>query len=506
MFNLKDVPVATGYTLVTLGVALLVVRPGAGATPGRWSPPAAFALLLAGSVLAVGTRPGIWPGLALAFGLGALTRDRVRLATLVLAGMAALGALVAVYPAAFGDPVVALVRSVSESSRFGGEQGQVWYLPVYLLVELPTVLVVAGAAGTGLVLRALPRADARQRLLLALVAAQTFALPGLAVVGRSNLYTGLRQLLFATPGLAVLASLALAVLVERATDPRAVRARTALATGALVVPAAAQLTLFPYAYAYSSALSNLVDPVVARHDPALEVQTDYWRTSVRELAPLIPDGGFVTCSPTLRDGAFWRRSPESADDCSTALVGPLAPYDDLRTRPWTPEDPTEFLAVRSGNATIGTNCIRLAEVTRRLYWRRVVMSTVSRCDLRLPPYPAGGPRFSGAGEGADHLLGGWALHHTEPGAVLRRGASGEVGFTVPETGALRLELAATGLTGATMSVNGVPVPLTTTATGARAEVPGEVAAAYGERRLVLRLTAGEADLHLLGLALASPGM
>jgi hypothetical protein len=57
-----------------------------------------------------------------------------------------------------------------------------------------------------------------------------------------------------------------------------------------------------------------------------------------------------------------------------------------------------------------------------------------------------------------------------------------------------------------MSVNGVPVPLTTTATGARAEVPGEVAAAYGERRLVLRLTAGEADLHLLGLALASPGM
>ena len=495
MFNVKDVPVATGYTLVTLGVALLVSR-SAGTTTGRLTAPAAFVLLLAGCVLAVGTRPGIWPGLALAFGLGALTRDRTRLATLVTAGSAAVVLLVLLYPAAFADPVVALLGSVSESSHFDGKQGQWWYLPVFLLVELPTVLVAAGAAGTWLAVRALPRADGHRRVLLGLVLAQAFALPAIAVVGRSNLYTGLRQLLFAAPGLAVIVTLAVSALVARPG-----RWRTGAAVATLVVPAAAAATLFPYVYAYSSALSNLVDPVLARDRPSLEVQTDYWRTSVRELAPRIPVGGFVTCSPTLRDGAFWRRSDESADDCSSSAVGPLAPYDDLRATSWTPASPTEFLAVRTGNGTVAGNCTRIAEVTRRLYWRRIVLSTVSRCELPLERYPDGGARFDGTGEGAGYLLGGWSLHHTERGAVLHAGRSGELGFRVDTAGARRLDLEGSGLAGARVSVNGTPLALTPSPAGVTTRVPPDAAAAYGAGRVVVRITAGDADLHLLGLVL-----
>ena len=60
MMNIKDIPVAAGYALVTWGlVRVLVVG------RERWSRLAATSVLLvAGTVLAVGTRPGIWPGIA----------------------------------------------------------------------------------------------------------------------------------------------------------------------------------------------------------------------------------------------------------------------------------------------------------------------------------------------------------------------------------------------------------------------------------------------------------
>ena len=58
MFNIKDIPVATGYTLVTLGLAL-IARQEAGGVPRRMVGPITLA---AGTCLAVGTRPGIWVG------------------------------------------------------------------------------------------------------------------------------------------------------------------------------------------------------------------------------------------------------------------------------------------------------------------------------------------------------------------------------------------------------------------------------------------------------------
>ena len=64
MFNVKDVPVATGHTLCTLGL-LLFVRdaPASRPAPGRparqsWS---------RGLVLTLGTRPGMWSGLTVLF-------------------------------------------------------------------------------------------------------------------------------------------------------------------------------------------------------------------------------------------------------------------------------------------------------------------------------------------------------------------------------------------------------------------------------------------------------
>lgn len=517
MFNVKDVPVATGYTLVTLGVCL-VARPAA-----RRRTAAAGALLtLAGLVLAVGTRPGVWPGLALAGALAVVVlvvrRRRARAVLLVAVALAAVGALVLLYPEGFADPVTALVSGALESSRYGGEQGSWWYLPLYLVIELPTLLLLLGAAGAVLLARALLSRTSTDPLVATLVLLQTFLLPGLAVARESNLYTGLRQLLFAAPGLAVLVTVALAVLWRtwaehrRGAGPRRVLVLvptlTALAIGA---PLLVQAQLFPYSYAFSSVPANLVSPRLAASDRDLEVQTDYWRTSVRELAPSVPAAGLVTCTPRIDDAdRFLPQADESRADCGTDPIGPLAPYAAARGGTASAGDPTRFVAVDAGSAFVGANCTPLDRVTRRLWWRTVTMSSVSDCDLVLADYPMDGLTFDGAGSGADHLRGAWSLLRSEPGAGLLDGTA-LVGLALPPSWAgVPLEVSGTalGAGGLQVAANGLGVPVRTDGDAFSFAVPAPTAAAYGGGRLLLDVrdtgtgtgtSTGTPDLRLLTL-------
>lgn len=492
MFNVKDVPVATGYALVTLGVAVVHL------TSRRSLEWAGAATLVAGIVLAVGTRPGIWPGIVLAGTPAVLValraRDVRRLVILLVAVAAACSALLLLYPDAFRDPVDALLGSALESSRYGGTPGNWWYLPLFLVIELPTLHLLLGALGTVVALRllrhgALPE---RTRVVVVMVLLQAFALPVLAVLRESNLYNGLRQLLFAAPALAVLVALGIRALLAdspgRSTPVR--RAAPVLVGLAFVGPLVAQAQLFPYNYAYSSVPANALAPLVADRGRAWEVPTDYWRTSVRELAPHIPQGGLVVCSPSYDDeDRFVPYSHEGHQDCATDLIGPLSPYDDLRAATWS-QDPTDFLAVDTGTEFVGDNCERLAEVTRRLYWRTVTMSYVARCDLVLEPYPSEGLTFTGAGTGGAVLLTGWSSHRAEPGIGLVQ-ASGSLGVTLPERlrgDPLELRVTLTDAAAADLQLwaNGVQVPLETDGDDVlRADLGTDVVEAYGAGRLVL---------------------
>lgn len=513
MFNVKDVPVATGYTLTTLGLAVLW-------TSSRLRPQVAgCATVAAGIVLAVGTRPGIWPGLALAVApvlvLALRRSDRLRLSLLVAGlGTAAL-VLVLVYPQAFTTPLDALLGSALESSRYDGRRGDWWYLPLFLVIELPTLHLLLGLVGVVASARLL-RHDAvtaeRVGLVLVLVLLQALALPAIAVLRESNLYTGLRQLLFAAPALAVLATLGVQAALRSGRGRGAVgrRVAPALVGVALLGPLVAQAQLFPYNYAYSSEPAALVGPVAAAHDRTWEIPTDYWRTSVRELAPLVPRGGLVTCSPSYDDeGRFVPYSHESHQNCANDPVGPLAPYEALRSGSW-PDPPTQFLAIDAGTDVAGGNCRRLGEVTRRLHWRTVTMSYVAACDLVLEPYPPGGLAFSGDGTGGEVLLDGWSLHRADPGAGIEPATGpGEasLGFTLPHdlaAGPLVLRATATGAEDVGLVVNGDAVPVVVRGTALTAAFDAETVAALGEDRLVLHLSVppGAEPLRLLALRLS----
>ena len=486
MFNVKDVPVATGYTLVSLGFAVVAVA------GRRRLVVAGAATAAAGVVLAAGTRPGIWPGLALAALAAVLLArdDRLARTVAVLAAVAAgVGTIALVYPAPFGSPLEALTGSVSESSRFDGASGSRWYVPTFLAAEVPTLLLLLGGLGTVLAVRTL-RSDPA-RAVVALVLLQAFALPLLAIARGSNLYNGLRQLLFAYPALAVLATLGIAAVARR---PRA----WPVAAVALVVPLLVQARLFPYNYAYSSLPAAALAPSVGDRWPTLDLPTDYWRTSVRELAPELPRGGFVVCQPHTEDGAFVPRSNDGRENCASHVVGPLAAYDDQRGGSWD-APPTEFLATVSGVDAIGDNCTRFADVTRRLWWRTVTMSYAARCDLVLEPYPDAGLDFDHGGDGGAVMLDGWAVHHDDPGIGLDR-AEARLGFVLPAWARghdLVLRGTATGREGLGLAVNGRPVATGGSGATFEASVPAALAAAYGEDRLVVTVTDADADLRLL---------
>ncbi len=386
MFNPKDVPVASGHTLITAGLVLLAL---AKPSTRLWAVSAAALPLVGGIVLMLGTRPELWPTLVASLAVFGIVMLRARtehtrahrarvVATLAAALVASYGMLNLVYPRVFGDLVEWLRVTIAAGTHYDGlgdhaPSGRT-YLPLHLLTDLPLGLLALMAAGTVFVVVA---ACGRRRSVevdsLALVASQAFALMGAAIVLNSNMYQGLRQVLFALPALAVLAAVGLAFLLAR-VQGGAWRWRLAAVAGiALVLPTAAQASLFPYQYSYVNAVADRAGLV--GHDGP-----DYFATSFREYALTGPQDVKVVC-PFLRFGGVVKRDDA---DCRTRFAHTFSAY--WRGRP-TPDRPEgdEYYAVLRGSRPTPPNCAVHQQVERRVHGKQVVMSRLFRCH---PPTPA----------------------------------------------------------------------------------------------------------------------
>ena len=421
MFNVKDVPVATGYTLATLGF-VLAGRP----SPSRRAWFLSCCSLVAGIVLSMGTRPGIAPGLA----AGALVllafagwRDRVQglpVARRLAGRLAVLGAsvamawlvLVAVYPRVFANPFATLGVAAESSSQVRDAPKVPLYLPLHLILDPPITLVLLFTAGVVLFLvrlRAM-RWEGDELVGLALVGAQAGAVPLAAVLTSAYLYNGLRQILFVIPALAVLATYAVVVVLRRASSARRAASTvvTVVTAVALAVPLVGQVGLFPYNYTYRGVLYQAF---------GVWMETDYWRTSVRELAQDLPDNGRVICSPYYLDGKAQRYGFDGSNDCVTDPVGPLAPYTDAQPSGGAtlPDDEFYIVAVLGSNPR---NCKRLADVSRPLLWTHLMMGWVARCRLPFPELDARRLRLTHAPHLWRDLYDGWSPRPEGVGAAM----------------------------------------------------------------------------------------
>ena len=414
MFNSSDLPVAVGYTIVTLS-AILIVRQSArraAAPPGAltsspfagWRWDLAWGLVLfIGTTLAIGTRPATWPAilvsLAVAIAGAAIVAGRSWRSGAVHAAVSAAGAmaltlviLALAYPKAFANPVAALIGSIGQSAKFGGQDGGdtgvtfasvLGYLPSWLNLQLPIGLIILARVGGIVAVVVIVMAVAAWRskrtpdwraVGLVAVGAQLLVLPLGAAIARSNVYDGVRQFLFIIPPVAIFATVGVAALVLLAARVPKGRPWWSVAAWVLVgvsvlLPVTDQWRLFPYNYTYANETASPLND---------RVPTDYWRTSMRELVPMVPADGATACN---FDPLILGLVPI---DCANA--GQVAPYLDTRGTESigvsVPPGKYLYLASNRGRSAPppDSGCSVIDQVTRTLHGEEVVMAYVALCE------------------------------------------------------------------------------------------------------------------------------
>lgn len=509
MVNVKDVPVATGHTLATLGLLLFV----GDETPRLTVRVGRIACLVGGSVLALGTRPGMWSGLlAVAVvavaGIALSMRARralVALTELALGAAVAAGILVAVYPNLFGNPLRALPRTTEASSSFlDGERTDRLYVPRHLAEELPTLLLLFALTGTAVALGLLWRhwrSEPVPAARVTMVGVQAFALPVAAILLGSDLYHGLRQLLFAVPAMAVLAAYGMAWVLRRRH-----RGFAAVAVAALLLPLVDEVTLQPYQTTYVNLATDLVTGPFA--GPDARPGGDFWRVSLPELVEHARLDRQLLCKSKVdqetdrayrfTDGAAAYSTNRSLD-CREEPTGPLWPERlPVRMSPGSAEYDAVFLK------TLPENCTPLDAVRRWRHGFGVTLTILGRCTVEVPELPAAGAGVEdpalGTGTAADlwrYAVDGWVQWPSEPALVapvpvaelaLRPGG-GSAG-TLVLGGSAPDDLVAR-IAGREVPVERSGGTLRIPVTGAQAAAPGGVWVTFGRRSgetLDMRLT------------------
>ncbi len=402
MFNVKDVSVATGYALVTLGLALICRRERDVKVVARLGGPATLGL---GIILCLGTRPGMWAGVAAGCTVlvgyrilrrteqGIVTKmreDAWRYRDLGLGLAMAAIVLVTIYPKVFGSPLTMLIRSALSSANFLSVESPWTFIPSRVVFQMPLLTLGFVAVGSVVAFRGLFAARLRpeaQHLRVALVLAQMVTLPLVAIVHGASLYGDLRQVLFAAPATAVVATLGVARLVTL-VQARVAKDRTgpplliAVACAAITLPLVDQALAFPYGYTSYNTLAKVA---------GLTLQGDYYRASGRELASLLPVSGRIVCTPeTDDDGRALRVAHlDGWVDCSDPASSPIAAYIEQRQAPADKLADDEFWAVTfDSRGQAPKNCSTMATVSRQLVLRRLYLASLSRCRL---PYPVLSP-------------------------------------------------------------------------------------------------------------------
>lgn len=403
-FNVKDIPAASGYTLVTVGLLFALLQEPDGSSRRRRQVGIAAAIA-GGMLIGAGTRLSLWLPFAVAIATYALLRlGQARFAGVqrdrgidVAVGVGALIGLLgiaALYPNVARAPVELLAHSISDSAayRYEGlslsagelltERPPIWYLPVWLGTTYPVLLgglaLLGGGAGIWALARARGAAWGARELALMLVLQQAAMLPLAVLLNDSPVYNGIRQHLYMFPALTILAGYGAWRLLACARSRRSATIWRPVAVGglclALIVPMAAQTLLFPYNYTYFNPIATLTGGVEDRWE------TDYWWVSSREAMTRVPLDVPLRCNADLvldhrpvpldygdcNGDRFDMADGERATDVAAGSLGGQASV-------WV------VGRTREGNHP-PSYCREADDVTRWLWGETVTMSYVLRCN------------------------------------------------------------------------------------------------------------------------------
>ena len=526
MFNIKDTPVAAGFTVFTLGLVVLG-RPSA--LTGRLRPALAVTTMAGGIFFAVGTRPGIWPALTASAVVTiaaaalftaqrtgwrtALIAASVRAALMAASGLAAYLLLLAMYPNAFSRPLTVAIYSIGESAGYGYARKAPWnYLPYWFSHQIPLIILILAGIGlltliVGLVRTLLRSTRGTDRWGMqessVPILAQALVMPLAAMIIQPTIYGAMRQFLFVIPAWALIATTGVWWLTRVTAD--LTRGRMAARLGivvvviaGLVMPTIDQWRLFPYNYTYYNEVATL-QPING------EWATDYWRTSERELADRLNIGATGLCPNGYAKGPFdWRPGPVllGVPECRTNEN--FTVFDASRptaSQPAPQLSPTQYWLILENNSGyhLPENCSLFDEVTRPLRQQDLMMSYAAICELAFPQLPVTG-RVAADQLNEAAFLYGWSLPAKRTGAW-SLGSNARLGITlperlqgqdvrltlkgdrlVPEGQERRVEVFVNGI-----DVGGTTFPQESDDSGVAVTVPADVAGQMGEGRLEIAI-------------------
>ena len=409
MFNIKDTPSATGYTIFTLGLVAILHTSYFDRKQIRVL---ALLSMVLGLVITIGTRTGLALPLVLTFPLVITASSWIhwrqsfcdktafkgsrRFIEGVAAFFAAYLLLLMIYPNAYLRPVEVGVESLFESASYPVNEAQlvagVWmtqpvdwsYLPLWAWAQAPLLVSLCTLLFLGMWVVLFVRVAAfrypnhyKSILPGALpVLSQLMLVPLGVVITSSVLYNATRQLHFVQPAMAICATLTVAWVYSK-LQQRNVPSRIAtqgwliLVSVGVALPIMVQIQLFPYSYIY-------LNSIVAMKPIDGNWPTDYWRASGPEVMRALPMGGRDSCG-------FEQLMKDRLVPCTDQAM--FTPYLDQRGKDAgnvTLED-HEYWFVREnqGFIEIPPGCRNYSTITRRMYLQTVTIAQIAICDERI---------------------------------------------------------------------------------------------------------------------------
>lgn len=452
MFNVKDSPEAAGYTLLTAG---FIAISWLGATPSIARRVLGWAAIAIGTVISMGIRPGIWPGIAIAVvGLGVLVawlgpadkgRITAALKRLALATSAvAVGYLILamVYPYLFGNPVTFALNSFTASSDFPHRttvlvDGEItgmpprWhYLPKWVLAQLPEFMIVL-VGGTTIFAMWLVIAKLRQRSYakfddviptLGFALVQAAAFPVAAILLNATIYGGIRQFLFIIPAFAIVGTVGLFLLLDYLRGREKIRTLRTIAVvvvGSVALTTYSAVNMFPY-------VGDYFNPTTVARGIDGRWDVDRWRMGFWETYNQLPVRAQERCINTGGvDRECW--------DLDQLLIG----------KPVTPISGTSDIELRANEKIqigwmreVSANCRMVGGISRPYLWTTISLDTVRACDFEVDVYSSE-PRVASDDNRKwwkNHTAWGWENSSLGTGSVVSVPfSSPSLGFGLTET-------------------------------------------------------------------------
>ncbi len=412
MYNIKDIPAATGFTLFTVG-CIAAMLPKEHHT--RLTTIGGWVSLYLGSLIFWGTRPGLWVAIALSFvaivivltrlenlrKVGEIARRLIRPASAVIASYLT---MLIIYPRVFLNPVKLLYKSFSDTSDFPARRGSItdgvmsssppgWdFLPKWAAAQLPEVMLVltmvASVVTIWIVLKRIVKSAttsvdfAIPALIFTFI--QFAAFPVAGILLQSRITSGLRQFLFILPALAMMVTIVLFIVFDTWNVKRFRGAWPTVAgviVASTIVTTVLQFQLFPYN-------ANYFNPTTFARGIEGRWELDRYELSNSEL--------YSTLSVSERAHCL---------NCATRYYAGID-IDNPRAET-TPIDFAHF--VRLGHL-VGEreSCVPLTAVRRAYLWDHLDVSAAFQCAVAPSPIPVGPPTATyDDTEWRSHALWGW---------------------------------------------------------------------------------------------------